>query len=335
MATNKNATSRYLALNQCFRNPGRNYYIDDLVKACNDALQDIDPDSTGIRKRQVYDDIKFMKDSKGYNAPIETYLDGKKAYYRYSDLSFSITNQPLNLREAQQLKESLMTLSRFKGLPQFEWVDEMKARLEVSFKLKSEEKVIEFDENQYLTGKEYIGILYDAIINEQVLSIQYRSFKWEEPIRMILHPYFLKQYNNRWFLLGRNGDATSVTTIALDRIESIQHLHEIYIPNTNINFEEYFEDVVGVSVPKEGNLEKVLLKVEAECWPYIKTKPIHGSQKVKEQKADFTIIELQLIPNFELESIILSHGEKVEVLAPESLRQRLKDRLIRLNEKYK
>lgn len=334
MATNKNATIRYQTLNQCFRNPGRNYYIDDLVEACNNSLLDIDPDSTGIRKRQVFDDIKFMRDSKGFNAPIESFKDGRKAFYRYSDLSFSIDNQPLNEREAHQLKESLMTLSRFKGLPQFEWVDEMKARLEVSFKLKSQEKVIEFEENQYLTGKEYIGVLYDAIINGQVLEIQYHSFKWEESMKMILHPYFLKQYNNRWFLMGRNGDATSITTIALDRIEDIQTVHEVYMPNTEINFEEYFEDIVGVSVPKENMVEKILLKIDAETWPYIKTKPIHGSQRIKELTTDFTIIELQLIPNFELESIIFSHGERIEVLSPELLRQRIKNRVIKLNEKY-
>lgn len=334
MATNKNATIRYQTLNQCFRNPGRNYYIDDLVEACNNSLMDIEPDSTGIRKRQVFDDMKFMRDSMGFNAPIESFKDGKKAYYRYSDLSFSINNQPLNEREAQQLKESLMTLSRFKGLPQFEWVDEMKARLEVSFRLKSQDKVIEFDENQYLTGKEHIGALYDAIINKQALKIKYHPFKRDESILMVLHPYFLKQYNNRWFLFGKSGDAKTVTTIALDRIELIQPVSEVFQPNTEINFEEYFEDVVGVSVPKENMVEKILLKIDAETWPYIKTKPIHGSQKIKEQKTDYTIIELHLIPNFELEAIILSHAERIEVLGPESLRQRIKNRVLKLNEKY-
>jgi predicted DNA-binding transcriptional regulator YafY len=334
MSTNKNATIRYQALNQCFRNPGRTYYIDDLIKACNDSLLEIDPNSTGIKRRQIFDDIKFMRDSKGFNAPIESYKDGKKAFYRYSDLSFSINNQPLNEREALQLKESLTTLSRFKGLPQFEWVDEMKARLEVSFRLKSEEKVIEFEENQYLTGKENIGVLYDAIINKQVLKIQYHPFKRDGSMLMILHPYFLKQYNNRWFLFGKNGDAKSITTIALDRIESIQLVSEVYLPNMEINFEEYLDDVVGVSVPTDGIVEKVILKIDAESWPYIKTKPIHGSQKINEQTLKYTIIELQVIPNFELEALIFSHAEMIEVIRPETLRQRVKDRLIKLKEKY-
>jgi len=334
MSTNKNATIRYQALNQCFRNPGRTYYIDDLIKACNDSLLEIDPNSTGIKRRQIFDDIKFMRDSKGFNAPIESYKDGKKAFYRYSDLSFSINNQPLNEREALQLKESLTTLSRFKGLPQFEWVDEMKARLEVSFRLKSEEKVIEFEENQYLTGKENIGVLYDAIINKQVLKIQYHPFKRDESILMILHPYFLKQYNNRWFLFGKSGDAKSITTTALDRIESIQIASEVYLPNTEINFEEYFEDIVGVSVPPDSKLETVILKIDNDSWPYIKTKPIHGSQKIKEQTSEYTIIELQLIPNYELEALILSHAEKIEVISPETLRKKISERALLLKVKY-
>lgn len=334
MSTNKNATIRYQALNQCFQNPGRTYYIDDLIEACNDSLLEIDPNSTGIKRRQIFDDIKFMRDSKGFNAPIESYKDGKKAFYRYSDLSFSINNQPLNEREALQLKESLTTLSRFKGLPQFEWVDEMKARLEVSFRLKSEEKVIEFEENQYLTGKENIGVLYDAIINKQVLKIQYQPFKRDGSMLMILHPYFLKQYNNRWFLFGKNGDAKSITTIALDRIESIQLVSEVYLPNMEINFEEYLDDVVGVSVPTDGIVEKVILKIDAESWPYIKTKPIHGSQKIKEQTSKYTIIELQVIPNYELETLIFSYAENIEVVGPETLRKKISERAFLLKEKY-
>jgi predicted DNA-binding transcriptional regulator YafY len=334
MSTNKNATIRYQALNRCFRNPGRKYFIDDLIEACNDSLLDIDPTSTGIKRRQLLDDIKFMRDSQGFDAPIESYRDGKKVYYRYTDLSFSINNQPLNQKEAQQLKESLMTLSRFKGLPQYEWVEEIKARLEVSFHLKGQEKVIEFEENQYLTGKENIGVLYDAIINKQVLEIQYHPFKRDDSMQIILHPYFLKQYNNRWFLFGGNSNTTSITTIALDRIEEVRSVSIEYCPNTLINFEEYFDDVIGVSVPNEGIALKILLKIEAESWPYIKTKPIHGSQKIKEQNSDFTIIELLLVPNYELEALIFSHADRIEVLQPESLRQRIKDRIINLNEKY-
>jgi len=104
MATNKNATIRYQSLNRCFRNPGRKYYIDDLIEACNDSLLDIDPSSTGIKRRQIFDDIKFMRDSQGFDAPIESFKDGKKVFYRYSDLSFSINIESKPIHGSQKVK---------------------------------------------------------------------------------------------------------------------------------------------------------------------------------------------------------------------------------------
>ena len=335
MSTNKNATIRYQALNRCFRNPGRKYYIDDLIEACNEAMLDIDPISSGIKRRQIYDDIKFMQDSKGFDAPIESFKDGRKAYYRYSDTSFSINNQPLNEQEAQQLKEALLTLSRFMGMPQFDWVEEIKARLEQSFNLKTEENILSFEENPFLTGREYIGELYNAIINKQVLIIKYKPFKSNEAIEYILHPYHLKQYNNRWFLWGLNNEYGNLTNIALDRIQSFKTSKTTYKQNNEIDFNEYFDDVIGVSINPSEKPQKILLKVDSDLFPYIKTKPLHGSQKVKGYETDFTIIELNLQLNYELEAMILSYGEKLEVLEPKDLKDKIIERIDKVSKKYK
>ena len=219
MPSNKNAVIRYQALNNCFRNPGRRYDIDSLLVACNEALMDIDSNSTGIKRRQIYEDIKFMQDSYGYNAPIEVIKDGKKAYYQYSDMNFSINNQPLNRQEAQQLKEALLTLGRFKGLPHFEWIEELNTRLEYTFSLKTNEKVIGFEENSFLKGIEHISTLYNAITNKQVLKIKYKSFKHNAEIVFIIHPYYLKQYNSRWFIFGLNEELNIISYMTLYRIQ--------------------------------------------------------------------------------------------------------------------
>lgn len=334
MATNKNATIRYQTLNRCFRNPGRQYYIDDLLDACNEALLDVDPDSSGIKKRQLYDDIKFMQDSKGFDAPIESFKDGRKAYYRYTDINFSINNQPVNEQEAQQLNAFLQTISRFRGMPQFAWLEELTARLQQSFHLKTENQVLSFDENLYLTGREHISNLYNSIINHKALLIKYHPFQHEDGSELEIHPYYLKQYNNRWFLFGLNKNENQITNLALDRILGIEEKKTVYIPNNEIDFDEFFEDVIGVSIPNQGEVVKVILKIEKTQWNYIKTKPMHGSQKIKEETEDFTIIELELIPNFEFESMILSFGEFVEIIAPEELKCKVKDRITRLYKKY-
>ncbi len=327
MATNKNATIRYLTLDRCFSNSGRKYNIEDLVEACNEALLDIDPDSSGIKKRQVYEDIKFMKDSKGFDAPIESHKEGRIAYYRYENPKFSIGNQPINDQEIQQMRETLTTLSRFQGLPQFEWIEDMKARLEQSSNKHVSEKVISFDENKYLTGREYLSKLHNAIINKIVIEIDYQSFKSDLKNLFVIHPYYLKQYNNRWFLFGLNEEKNLISNIPLDRICSIRQSRIKYRPNTTIDFDEYFEDVIGVSILTGESPLKILLKISTKQWPYIKTKPIHGSQKVKEENMDFAVIELSVIPNFELESTLLSFGEDVEVLEPLSLKEKLTNRI--------
>lgn len=336
MATNKNATIRYQALNRCFRNPGRRYYIDDLIKACNDSLLDIDPTSTGIKKRQIFDDFKFMRDSQGFEAPIESYKDGRKVYYRYSDTSFSINNQPLNENEANQLKEALLTISRFKGMPQFEWIDEISARLDSGLGLShNSEKIIEFEQNSFLRGLEHITPIYNAILYQRVVEIEYKSFKQDFPQTIAFHPYFLKQYNNRWYIFGLNDVNGYIMNLALDRISSIQDSPKKFIPNETIDFSEYFEDIVGVTVETDGQPVNVVMKVNNNLLPYIRTKPIHGSQKLKQPGDSFTIITLDLIPNYELESIILSYGEGIEVLKPLSLRNKIIERINKINSNYK
>ena len=332
MSTNKNATIRYQALNRCFRNPGRKYYIEDLIEACNDALLDINPESSGVKRRQIYEDIKFMQDSKGFDAPIESYKDGRKAFYRYTDFSFSINNQPLNEQEAQQLKESLLTLSRFKGMPQFDWMEELTARLEQTFSLKTDDNILSFEENPFLTGREYIGDIYNAIISKKVLLITYKPFKTGRELLFEIHPYHLKQYNNRWFLFGLNNEYRNITNIALDRIQEINESKTKYIRNIKIDFSEYFDDVIGVSVDDAQETQKVVLKADDDLLPYITSKPVHGSQKIKKDEKG-TRIELELQLNYELESTIFSFGEKIEVLEPEVLRAAIANRIKVLNQK--
>lgn len=335
MATNKHATIRYQALDRCFRNPGRKYYIEDLVEECNKAIYEFAGVEDGVKRRQIYADITFMESGQGWSIPLERISDGRKKYYRYSDMSFSINSQPLNETEENLLKEALLTLSRFKGMPQFEWVDEIKARLDSGLGLKKDQKIIEFEQNDYLIGTEYISPLYNAIHYKKVLSVNYQSFRSGLNQDITFHPYFLKQYNNRWFVFGLDGKLRLLTNLALDRIKGITELNVDYIPNKEIDFSEYFEDVIGVTVHQNKKTEKILLKISAELYPYIKTKPLHGSQKLKEIEKDFVIVELELIPNYELEALILERGEGIEVLQPESLREKIKSRIKQAFEKYK
>lgn len=320
MATNKHATIRYLALDKCFRNPGRKYFMEDLVKVCNDALNDYNENTKGVEKRTVFDDIKFMESSQGWSIELERHKDGRKVYYRYSDPSFSINNHLLNESEEQQLKESLLMLSRFKGMPQFEWIDEMVIRLESSFSLKEgSAKIIEFEQNPYLKGLEFFSELFNAILYKKVLEVKYKGFKQEKPTVFDLHPYYLKQYNNRWFLFGRCEGRENITNMAIDRILELRNSKTTFIENDLVNFEDFFEDMIGVSESMDRSPEKVVLQINASLWPYIETKPLHGSQKLIKKTEEHTVISLFVHINYEIKSLLFSLGENLEVLQPEIL----------------
>lgn len=325
MATNKHATIRYHALDRCFGNHGRKFFMEDLIDACNEAIYEFSGIEDGVKRRQVFDDITFMESEQGWSIPLERIKDGRKVYYRYSDKSFSIGNKGINPSEAEQLKETLSILSRFKGIPQFEWIEEIQIRLEDSFKLKGNAiSIVGFEQNPYLKGLNQFTELFNAIQNKQALIIEYQSFKQKKPSSIGFHPWYLKQYNNRWFLFGFNDDFKALSNLAIDRIISIANSRENYIQNKDIDFDEFFEDVVGVSQNPALSSEKLLIKIAPEVWPYIESKPLHGSQKIKNKTDSYTEIELDVQINHELMALLFSYMDAVEIIEPAALREKFK-----------
>lgn len=324
MATNKHAIIRYQTLDKCFRNPGRKYYVEDLIEACNKSICEFTGNNLGISRRQIFEDIKFMESSQGWNIDLQRQKHGHKVFYRYTDINFSINNSLLNEAEENQLKEVLSTLSRFVGMPQFEWVEEMTVRLKSSFSSKIEAaKIIEFEQNKFLKGLNFFSDFFNAIVYKKTLCIEYKGFKQVTPVKIIFHPYYLKQFNSRWFVFGKADERRDITNIPIDRVLNITASKVSYVESV-IDFNEYFEDAVGVSIPENGEPEIIRIKISKELWPYIETKPIHGSQKIKEKTVEFTIIELLVFVNYELLSLLFSLGDGVIVLEPASVASLLK-----------
>lgn len=329
MATNKNALIRYKILDNCFRNTGRKYFIQDLIEECNKVLLEIDPASKGISRRQIFEDIAFMESSEGWSVELARKRDNKKVYYRYEDTSFSINNMPLNEVEVNQLKTAVDILSQFKGMPQFEWVHELLPKLNQGISFGQAENVImDFDSNQYLKGIEYLGSLHNAVYYKKVLQISYQPFDNEVPFEVVIHPYFLKQYNNRWFLFGYNPQADRYDwNLALDRIVDIKELGGRYKNNTQIDWSDYFEDIIGVTKPQDSEVEEIILHFKGITGKYMESKPIHGSQRANWLTPDLLEVKLELVINFEFKRLILSYADAVKVVKPDSLKQEIVDKL--------
>jgi predicted DNA-binding transcriptional regulator YafY len=329
MPINKHAQLRYNVLDKCFTNRFKKYFIEDLIHQCAVKLSEFYGTEASVSRRQIFDDIRFMESEAGYCAPIEKCKDGRKVFYRYSEIDFSIHKKNINPQDKAQLEITLLTLNRINQLPGFEWLHEVAAKLSAGFNLQqSSTEVMHFESNDFLKGIEHLSSLYQFIINQQTLIITYKSFNSPKSNNLLVSPYYLKQYNNRWFLFGWNHKVDLLQNLAIDRIESISANKASYHQST-INFSVYFEDIIGVSNNPDASVEDVKIKLSEAIIPYVQSKPLHGSQVIRNG-----ILSLKVKLNYELESLLLSYGENMKVLEPTTLRHKLHERLKKINDHY-
>jgi len=290
---------------------------------CNEALRELyGEDHEGIKTRTLRSDINYIR-SRAAEEGVDVIAqdDGNGFFYRYSEPDFSIFKRGLGEDDLAQLKETILMLQRFKGMPNFDWMSELVVKLEDKLDLRGVSKsVVGYDENQDYTGLDWFQDIFDAIINKTVLRIQYKTFA-DVDYDWIIHPYYIKEYNNRWFLFGLNEEKGTIYNVALDRIENIEQVNKEFIPS-DIDFETYWKDVVGVSVDSHEKIP-IRLQFSEHRFPYVMTKALHPSQIVVD--VDNRIVEINVIPNNELEALILSFGKDVEVISPIEYRQQIQE----------
>lgn len=334
MSEIKNATTRYKILDECFRSTHRKYTIEDLIETCNRKLEAFGVEA-GVKKRTIQSDIAFMKSDKGWEIELdETLKNGKKTIYRYADTSFSIQNSPLKPEEVIQLKSMLDMLKRIKGVPLNDWMFDLIPKL-TSIDSSEKDNFMSFDQNSDLVGFEHLKELYFAIFNKKVLNIRYQPYTKLEPFIVEFHPYFLKQYNNRWFVFGYNPFSKKYDyNLAFDRIKSIDITDIAYIENTEIDFNDYFEDMIGVTKPENAVCENIVLQIKGNTANYVETKTWHSTQKNQRLDAQTLQIRLNVMINQELIKLILAHGSSIKVINPPSLIEKMKNEIEEMGKVY-
>lgn len=323
MPVNRNALLRYRTIDQCLCNRQRRWTLEDLIEACSEALHEYEGINKAVSQRTIQMDIQLMRSDKlGYNAPI---IVLEKKYYTYEDPDYSITNIPLSIQDLDKLTEVVEILRQFKGFSHFQEVNGMVQRLEhkIHAAKTKQEAFIDFEKNENLKGLEHIDTLYKAIVKKQAVGFSYQSFKAKSARHFTFHPYALKEYRNRWFVLGVNKKDTPVMILALDRIIELEESHAAYIKPKGFNAATFFHDVIGVTVNQNARPVKVVLQADHNAAPYILTKPLHHSQQITKSGPQHVIFSLEVQLNFELEREILGFGEGLKVLAPDRLKQRI------------
>lgn len=330
MSSNKNALIRYKTLDKCLKNKYRKYTLEDLIDECSEALFEFEGKESFVSKRTVQLDLQNMRSEKfGYEAPIEVY---ERKYYRYSDPEYSIHNISVNESDLKAMNNAVQILKQFKDFSMFKEMNGVIQKLEDSIHSTSQKSIIHLDKNEQLKGLEHIDTLYDAILNKKVLNITYKSFKARESDSYVVHPQLLKEFNNRWFLICFNKDYAY--NLALDRMENIQVEENIEYIDKNLDGDEYFKDIVGVTVSPTMAPRNVVFFVDSANAPYVKTKPFHASQEIVSEAAEGTIFKICVQLNYELERLLLGFGESLVVHKPKKLRLRLQEKFMAAHKNY-
>lgn len=359
MPSNKNAVIRYMYLDQMLSDRYNKYTCEDLLKKVNERLELAGYPTIGgdpsdydrylkSGKRVIQLDIQALQDSP-FNMEIDS---SEKRYgapvYRYVDQTQSLFSKPLSDDEKHLLQEVLNTLGQFAGLDNFEWLNDLQKKLndkrafgrgEYDREVREQRKIISFSTNDYLAGRDYLGMLFALISNKKVVDIEYEPFG--ESSRIIrLYPYLLKQYNDRWYLIGTPLAGPEFPyrkdfyiNLPLDRINGVFAVDGLEYIDCDNTLEERYEDIIGVTWLKEEEMTEILLAVKNSYIGYVSTKPLHGSQvrlpALKQAELhdkysafeEYTFYTLTLRPNREMYNTIYHSGDNIVLLSPDVIRE--------------
>jgi predicted DNA-binding transcriptional regulator YafY len=331
MPVTKNAAFRYRIIDACLRNKRKPYpSIDVLQETITEALNM----EKEISQSSINKDLKSMRSF--YNAPIR--FNKNHGGYYYEDPHFSINSFPLTEDEVRilDLSSSFLKQIKFSGyFTQFESVIE---KLISGFRLSKipgyeNRQLLETEEPLSDTGLRWLETVYSAILYKEILEVKYKRFNSDDVKIHLFSPYLLREYRNRWYMVGYSAKAEAVTTLALDRVESIQKTTGKFISIDSFNEKDYFRYSFGVTVYANADPYTIELLFDQSVAGYLLTKPLHSSQKVN-QREDGLHISLVCYVTPELEMTILSYGENVKVLGPEHLKNRIAQRAEALCKHY-
>lgn len=334
MANNKHALLRYETLDRCLGDKRAAYNIEDLKKACNKVLYSEHGEDCLVEKRQIYYDLQYMQEH--YNAPIARERDGHSMILYYSDPDFSIRKRPLSQNDIAQLKDTLTLLSRFKGMPKYDWVEEIVGKLAAEFKLDENcAAYVCFEQKEEIPGIQHFEPVLEAIAAKQVITFRYKPMNKEE-LKITLSPHYLKQYNHRWYVLGHDENVDFIPNYALNRIKGeVKVNRKKKYTESDVNYEKYFNDIIGVTHYEDSELEEIVLQVDDDYISYLESNPIHDSLRPVRGMPGCYKIKVRF--NHELVTTIFAHLDKIRVVQDPSgkLTAELRRRWEKAGEKIK
>ena len=184
------------------------------------------------------------------------------------------------------------------------------------------------------SSQRWLSPIVNAIKDKRAIDMTYQSFFSDEPHSFTAHPWCLKLFRQRWYMLARSEEYDHPRTYALDRILALSESKNTLEVPKGFNGQEYFGDYFGIFTQKDGMPETVRLRVAAEQVKFVESLPLHHTQHAVEETPEYTDFEYFLVPTYDFGQEILSLGPEVTVLEPEWFREDIKHDIVAMLKNY-
>lgn len=336
MPISKNAFLRYRIIDECIRSTAKPFPSkQELRIVCEDRL--LGTDKASICDSTIEKDLRYMRIE--HDAPI-SYNRLENGYF-YSDAQYSLENMPLSEVDVEAIKTAANILSQFKSNPlfkQFETaIDKITNRVTISNDVQDNaiEEYVQFETSQKIEGAEYLELILKAIKEKSVIQFVYQSFQVEKTAKIRrVHPYLLKEYNNRWYLIGKSELKEKVITYGLDRVVDLSVLSQSFLMDKQFSADQFFKHAFGITTSDQSPVN-ITIEVNEVLSKYLRSQPLHHSQKYEGQENGKYVFSFYLLLTYELKARLLGFGFDLKVTSPQELIDDIKNIGEKMVEQYK
>ena len=315
----KNALLRYRVIDRCIGNEFHPFPSkEQLRQACEEELYG-SSDGQNICHSTIEKDIFAMRLE--HDAPIK-YSRLERGYF-YTEKGFSMDDIPLTDSDISAIKAATNILNQFKNTQlfgQFQYaIDKILDRVEMSANKKNyNDDIVHFESLPTVGGNEFLAPILSAIKARKTIQFEYQSFKSETSSSRRVRPYLLKEYRNRWYLIGESELKEKIITFALDRMKNLIPLESSFTLDPHFSAEVFFQYSIGIT-SYDGQPEKVTIQAGEVLSKYLISQPLHHTQELVSNVDGKHTFSYQLLPSYELKMLLLGFGQDIKVLSPTGL----------------
>jgi predicted DNA-binding transcriptional regulator YafY len=333
MPKNKQAYIRYRIIDASIRNRQKPFPSkEELIKACEVIAS--------VSLRTIEQDLYDMQHDEelGYFAPIR--YDKKQKGYFYEDPLYSISNIPLKEHDLYALEFAVALLKQFDGMGPLAQFGEAVSKIEDYVNVRSlmadteVAEVIQLEQSTSSRGQEFLNTILEAIRERKEIRFAYKKFDSSPEKEHTLHPYVLKEYRNRWYVTGKGGSSDLIVTFGLDRIVRLETTGNSFDAPSGFNAASYFKYSFGISVSNQLKPEEIELEFTPQQGEYVKSQPLHSTQRILTDTGEKCVIAITVIPSFELRSQLLGYGSSVKINSPDWLRHEIAAEISKMGAVY-